>query len=231
MEEGKLLAFDESKGYLSQVEPILRTHFYNILECKASDYAHAAGKSDDFLDQPAYLFRRKVTVRASDFRTQAEVVTWRHLPSKIKSCALVETYIQKYVVPYKNHKLLYRLTYFCNPEKSRKANFVEILESKNDDKSDGMHWDYGDDSLIVKYRSYNGIKEFEITGKKVTTLVNIEFGYRLREIQLDFIKETLTDPKYWLVALHSYKLEDNDILEPVLRVKTFKLIFNRIKLI
>jgi len=33
-----------------------------------------------------------------------------------------------------------------------------------------------------------------------------EFGYRINQIKLDFIKHQEEDPKYWLIDLHSFEL-------------------------
>lgn len=218
VEDSKLLVYDESKECLSQVDYLLRTQFFNVLENMAIEYARNKSLDNELLDQPAYLFRKRISMKASDLRTQAEVVTWRHLSTKIKSCAMVEMYIQKYVIPHKDRKLLYRLTYFCSPEKSRKASYVEILGIKGTISSEKLFWDYGDEELNVLYKGYNGIKELEHTGKQIACLANYEFHYRLQEIQLDFIKEKSITPQYWLVALHSYKLEDMDIRELCLTV-------------
>lgn len=44
-------------------------------------------------------------------------------------------------------------------------------------------------------------------------------------MQLDFIKETDSDPKYWLVGLHSYKLDE----ESLKHVSTVVLLHQLIK--
>ena len=44
-------------------------------------------------------------------------------------------------------------------------------------------------------------------------------------IQLDFIKETNNEPKYWLVGLYSYELSEDCVLGNSLVVKYIKLIY------
>ena len=84
---------------------------------------------------------------------------------------MIELYVQKYVQPNKGNQLLYRLTYYCNPEKSRKANYVDILKPKNLEEK--KYWGYAEGEYEPIYRSYNGIKELERYAKKMTQLANM----------------------------------------------------------
>ncbi len=84
---------------------------------------------------------------------------------------MVEMYIQRYVAPNKGHRLLYRLTYFCHPERCRKANYVEILGPS--DANNEKYWCYAGNDTTVMYKSYNGIAELERAARKVTHLASV----------------------------------------------------------
>lgn len=82
--------------------------------------------------------------------------------------------MQRYITPFKDNNLLFRLTYYCNPEKSRKANYVEFLKQKQD--SDSPYWDYTDyedSNCSVVYKIYNGIHELERTAKQISQFANM----------------------------------------------------------
>ncbi len=84
---------------------------------------------------------------------------------------MIEMYVQRYIPLNKGHRLLFRLTYYCNPEKSRKANFVEILTPKH--VEEGACWGYGDEGYTVIYKNYNGLHELEQTAKRLTQMANV----------------------------------------------------------
>ncbi len=98
------------------------------------------------------------------------MATWRNLAAKIKSSALVDMYIQKYIEPNKGRDLLYRFTYVCNPEKSHRTSYVEILAPKYASKVPLCE---AEENWVLQYKSHNGLKELEEVGKKITQLANM----------------------------------------------------------
>lgn len=126
-------------------------------------------------------------------------------------------YIQPYVQSSKCARLLYRLTYYCNPEKSRKASFVEIFEQA--DINNRNNYLYGDYPCIKKYNMLGGLSECETMACNIKLLAYNEFGYRLRKIKLDFKKTSGIEERYWIVGLCSFKLEDDTIPKQILNVK------------
>ena len=84
---------------------------------------------------------------------------------------MIEIYVQKYIIPNKGNKLLFRLTYYCNPEKSRKANYLEILALKTPEEA--AHWAYGNGDYSAIYRNCNGLHELEQTAKRVAQMANM----------------------------------------------------------
>ena len=58
--EGKLLAFDKEKGYLTNVEPVLAAQYQYRLEQEAAAFARDPGNRNA-LDEPAYVFRTRVS--------------------------------------------------------------------------------------------------------------------------------------------------------------------------
>lgn len=93
---------------------------------------------------------------------------------------MIELFMQKYVTPNKGNKLVYRLTYYCNPEKSRKANCIEILAPSFTEEN--KIWAYGEAQYVAIYKSYNGLRELEHTAKKLAQLANVVFFICMKKI-------------------------------------------------
>jgi len=95
----------------------------------------------------------------------------------MKEGPLLELISQRYVTPYRNRRVIFRFSYYCDQAKSRKANYIEIIGSpkEEEDEENIPSWDYRDTDLIPLYKSYNGLQEFEKTARKITHLINIVF--------------------------------------------------------
>lgn len=91
----------------------------------------------------------------------------------LRNTLLINLCIQRYVRPNKDRKLVYRFNYFCNPEKYRKANFVEILTPLN---ADTDHLCYNLSLLKVLYKTYKDTFELEDTAKKIAYMIGLVFS-------------------------------------------------------
>ena len=98
---------------------------------------------------------------------------WGELQSKIRNSKFDESCIQKYPNPNKGRKLVYRLNYFCNFDKFRKANYVDILEPTTSSKEEYDRWGYNSTSVHFLYKSYNELAELEETAKRVINMANL----------------------------------------------------------
>jgi hypothetical protein len=78
--------------------------------------------------------------------------------------------MQRYVQPNKNRKLIYRFNYFCNLEKYRKANYIEILTPLN---TNTKHLCYNINLLKVLYKTYKDTSKLEDTAKKIAYMISL----------------------------------------------------------
>jgi hypothetical protein len=104
-------------------------------------------------------------------------VSWRKLADRLRSGSVIEPYIQRYIQPFKDYHIIFRLTFYCNPEKSRKASYVQMLKQKS--RGDSQFWDYTDfsesNSEMVYKKLYNGIHELTYMAKQINQLANVVF--------------------------------------------------------
>ncbi len=95
--------------------------------------------------------------------------------------ALLELIMQRYITPFRDRRMIFRFTCYCNQTKSRKANYVEIIAKHGKDET-MSRWDYRDEGLTPLYKCYNGLQEFERTAKKIIHMMNIVLHSALHDI-------------------------------------------------
>jgi len=212
--ESKMLIYDKTKGYLTKVEVISKILFQHKVALEAIEIVGKFQENRAALESPAYIFCQNASTR--NFDVNAELVNWRKLIRKLEDFPNIDTYIQKYIQLNKTNKHLYRLIYYCNPEKSRRSSYVQLINLKKFQSQDCF--EYAGNSCKVLYKRHIGIKELELVGKKITILANIEYRYRLKKIRLDFIKDNDVEPKFWLIGLHSYEIDPDSLLENPIKV-------------